>query len=80
MVKNPLANAGDTGSIPGLGGSHTPRATEAMNRNYRVHAATAEASAPQSPGYARQAPLSRTRGRPTCSNRPGVVKYKLKNK
>ena len=31
MVKNPLANAGDTGSIPGLGGSHTPWGTEAMH-------------------------------------------------
>ena len=25
MVKNPPANAGDTGSIPGLGRSHMPR-------------------------------------------------------
>ena len=25
VVKNPLANAGDTGSIPGLGRSHMPR-------------------------------------------------------
>ena len=25
VVKNPLANAGDTGSSPGLGGSHMPQ-------------------------------------------------------
>ena len=25
VVKNPPTNAGDTGSIPGLGGSHTPQ-------------------------------------------------------
>ena len=25
VVKNPPANAGDTGSIPGLGGSHVPQ-------------------------------------------------------
>ena len=25
MVENPPANAGDTGSSPGLGGSHMPR-------------------------------------------------------
>ena len=25
VVRNPPANAGDTGSIPGLGGSHMPR-------------------------------------------------------
>ena len=24
VVKNPPANAGDTGSVPGLGGSHMP--------------------------------------------------------
>ena len=28
------ANAGDTGSIPGLGRSHTPRATEPLHHNY----------------------------------------------
>ena len=25
VVENPPANAGDTGSVPGLGGSHMPR-------------------------------------------------------
>ena len=29
MVKNPLANAGDTGSILGLGRSHMPRSNKA---------------------------------------------------
>ena len=29
MVKNPSANAGDTGSSPGLGRSHMPRSNEA---------------------------------------------------
>ena len=28
VVKNPPANAGDTGSIPGLGRSHMPRSGE----------------------------------------------------
>ena len=27
VVKNPPANAGDTGSSPGLGGSHMPRSS-----------------------------------------------------
>ena len=30
MVKNPPANAGDTGSIPGLGGPHMPWSNEAQ--------------------------------------------------
>ena len=78
MVKNPFANAGT--QVRSLVWEDLTRhgATEAMNRNYRVHAVTAEASAPQSPGYPREAPLSRTRGQPTCSNRPGAAKYKLK--
>ena len=29
MVKNPPANAGDTGSSPGLGRSHMPRSNQA---------------------------------------------------
>ena len=29
MVKNPPANAGDMGSIPGLGRSHMPQSNEA---------------------------------------------------
>ena len=41
VVKNPPANAGDTGSIPGLGRSYMPRATKPMHDNYRVPGARA---------------------------------------
>ena len=36
MVENPPANAGDTGSSPGLGRSHMPRsgATGPVGHNY----------------------------------------------
>ena len=34
MVKNPPANAGDKGLIPGLGRPHVHRATEPMPHNY----------------------------------------------
>ena len=34
VVKHPPANAGDTGSIPGLGRPHMPRATEPVHHNY----------------------------------------------
>ena len=34
VVKNLLANAGDTGSIPDLGRSHTSRSNEAWDHNY----------------------------------------------
>ena len=34
VVENPPANAGDTGSIPGPGRSHMPRATEPVRHNY----------------------------------------------
>ena len=42
MVKNPPANAGDTGSIPGLGRSHMPRSNKAhvpqlLSLHARVH-------------------------------------------
>ena len=40
MVKNPLANAGNMGSIPGPGGSHMPWSNEA-------HTTTTEACAPR---------------------------------
>ena len=33
VVKNPLANAGDRGLIPGLGGSHTSGAAKPMCHN-----------------------------------------------
>ena len=34
VVESLPASAGDTGSSPGLGRSHMPRATEPMNHNY----------------------------------------------
>ena len=34
VVKNPPANAGDTGSSPGLGRSHMPQATKPVCHNY----------------------------------------------
>ena len=38
MVKNLPANAGDMGSIPGLGRSHMLQSNEAMHHKYRAHA------------------------------------------
>ena len=38
MVKNPAANAGDVGSIPGPGRSHMPWGAKPMGRNYRAGA------------------------------------------
>ena len=35
--KNPSANAGDTGSIPGLGRFYMLKATKPMSHNYRAH-------------------------------------------
>ena len=62
--KNPSANAGHTGSTPGLGGSHRPGASTC--------AATAEARAPWSLGTAKKAsptlqlesPLTTARSQP----------------
>ena len=34
VVKNPPANAGDTGSSPGPGRSHMPRSTKPVRHNY----------------------------------------------
>ena len=36
VVRNPPANAGDTGLIPGLGRSYMPRSNEARAHNYWV--------------------------------------------
>ena len=33
MVANPLANAEDTGSMPGLGGSYMPQGDKASRHN-----------------------------------------------
>ena len=34
VVKNPPANAGDTGSIPGPGRSHMPQSNQPVCHNY----------------------------------------------
>ena len=34
MIKNPLVNAGDAGSTPGLGRFHMPWGNEPMHHNY----------------------------------------------
>ena len=48
MVKNPPANAGDTGSSPGPGRSHMPRSNKAREPQLlSPHAATTEACAPR---------------------------------
>ena len=36
VVKNPPANAGDTGSITGPGRSHKPESTKPVPHNYQV--------------------------------------------
>ena len=36
-VKNPPANAGDTGSSPGPGRSHMPQGTKPVHHNYWTH-------------------------------------------
>ena len=41
VVENPPANAGDVGSVPGLGRSYMLRATKPMHHNYRVPGARA---------------------------------------
>ena len=68
MVKNPPANAGDTGSIPGPGGSHMPRsnwadveqlsswATTAEPVLWSPHATAAEAHAPGAGATRRERP------------------------
>ena len=55
MVENPPANAGDTGSSPGLGGSHMPRSTWAREpqllsvRVWSLCSATREAATARGP-------------------------------
>ena len=47
VVKNPPANAGDTGSIPGLGRSHMPRSNQARAPQLlSLRTTTTEARAP----------------------------------
>ena len=45
MIKNPPADAEDTGSIPGLGRSHITGATKPVGHNYWAH--VPRACAPQ---------------------------------
>ena len=48
VVKNPPANAGDTGSIPGPGRSHMPRSKKARAPQLlSLRATTTEARAPR---------------------------------
>ena len=48
VVKNRPTNAGDTGSIPGLGRSHTPQGNQACALQLlSPHAATPEACVPR---------------------------------
>ena len=55
MVENPPANAGDTGSSPGLGRSHMPRSNEAREpqllslRVWSLCSATREAAIVRAP-------------------------------
>ena len=58
MVKNPPANAGDTGSCPGPGRSHMPRSNWAREpqllslRVWSLRSATGEAATVRGPGTA----------------------------
>ena len=38
LIKNPPANTGDMGSIPGLGRYHIHRATKPVHHNYKTEA------------------------------------------
>ena len=59
MVKNPPANAGDTGSSPGPGSSHMPRSNEA--RAPQLLSLSSRAHAPQLQKLAFLEPLLRNR-------------------
>ena len=55
VVKNPPANAGDIGLIPGLGGSHMPRGNQARGvPTTAAHAPRACATATRSPAHHNQ--------------------------
>ena len=66
MVKNPPANIGDTGSIPGLGGSHMPQSNDAC------------APEPRSLGYwhALEPVLAAAREKPVRQQRPSTAENK----
>ena len=73
VVKNPPANAGDTGSSPGLGSSHMPRsnwAREPQLLSLRVTTREEETHMPQlerSPSFATKDPACLSED-PTCHN------------
>ena len=57
MVKNPPPNAGDTGSIPGLGRSHMPQSNQARAPQLLSPcAATTKARAPRARALQQQKP------------------------
>ena len=56
--RNPPVNAGDTGSIPGLGRFHMPRSNEAFAPQLlSLHAATTEAHEPRAYAPQQEKPL-----------------------
>ena len=58
VVENPPANAGDTGSGPGLGGSHMPRSNWACEPQLlSLHTTTTEACAPRAHAPQQEKPL-----------------------
>ena len=58
VVENPPANAGDTGSSPGLGRSHMPRGNKAREPQLlSPHAATAEAHVLRARALQQEKPL-----------------------
>ena len=62
VVKNPPANAGDTGSIPGPGRSHMPQSNEACAPQLlSLQATTTEARVPQLLKPARLEPVLRNK-------------------
>ena len=58
VVKNPPANAGDTGSSPGLGRSHMPRSNWAREPQLlSPRATTTEARTPRAPAPQQAKPV-----------------------
>ena len=58
VVKNPPADAGDTGSIPGLGRSHMPRSKKARAPQLlSLRATTTEACTPRARAPQQEKPL-----------------------
>ena len=92
VVENLPANAGDTGSSPGLGGSHVPRGSWAREpqllslRVWSLCPATGGAAIVKSPHTAMKSsprtamksgpPLAATRESPRANRRPNTAKNK----